>query len=396
MDELDAILSGWRGLSGSNRDAVLATVVHVTGSAYRRPGARLLLIPDGRRIGSVSGGCLEGEISRKAWWFTESGQPVLKIYDTSSDDDAVWEFGLGCNGIVQVLLERVLSPSTEAMLSFLDASRHTRHGVVVATVIRSDSGSTLEVGQRLLFRPGAPMQGELATSSVASHLQGHVTQAAKSRRSRLVHLEQNGDQGAQILVEWVGPPQDLVIFGAGHDAIPVVAAAKSLGWRVTVADGRPAYATRERFPTADHVVVMRPGRLLDGIVITPLTAVVMMTHNYPLDARLLPPVLACRPRYVGMLGPNKRAERLFEELAIRRPSSVHAPVGLDIGCDTPAAIALSIVAEVQAALNGKQGGKLNGKTGSLHAPVLETGRAVEMPSMAEHPSFCETTVGSHV
>lgn len=388
MDELDAILTAWRGLSAGNRDAVLATVVHVTGSAYRRPGARLLLIPDGRRIGSVSGGCLEGEISRKAWWFTESGQTALKIYDTSSDDDAVWEFGLGCNGIVQVLLERVLSPSTEAMLSFLETSRQTEQGVVVATVIRGSG-----VGTRLLYRPGFPLQGELSASPVASHLQAHMAQAAQTRRSRLVHLDQ---QGAQILVEWVGPPQDLVVFGAGHDAIPVVAAAKSLGWKVTVADGRPAYATRDRFPCADHVVVMRPGRLLEGITITPLTAVVMMTHNYPLDARLLPAVLASRPRYVGMLGPNKRAERLFEELAIRRPPSVHAPVGLDIGCDTPAAIALSIVAEIQAALHGKHGGKLNGKTGSLHAPVLETGRATELPSNAEHPSYCETTVGSHV
>ena len=119
MDELRSILDTWFSLEGENQDAVLATVVHVKGSAYRRPGARMLLIPDGRRIGSISGGCLEGEISRKAWWFTAGGTPVVRVYDTTSDDDAVWEFGLGCNGIVQVMLERADSPSARAFFQFL-------------------------------------------------------------------------------------------------------------------------------------------------------------------------------------------------------------------------------------------------------------------------------------
>src|SRR3978361_2216997 len=109
MDELSAILSMWCGLEGPNRDAVLATVVHVKGSSYRRPGARRRLVPDGRRVGSISGGCLEGEVSRRAWWFTEAGAPIVRVYDTTSDDDAVWEFGLGCNGVGHVLLERASS-----------------------------------------------------------------------------------------------------------------------------------------------------------------------------------------------------------------------------------------------------------------------------------------------
>lgn len=391
MDELDAILCEWKGLSGANRDAVLATVVHVTGSAYRRPGARLLLIPDGRRIGSVSGGCLEGEISKKAWWFTGSGEPVVKVYDTSSDDDAVWEFGLGCNGIVQVLLERATSTSTTAVLAFLDELRRAEAGGVVATVIRSAEESTLRVGERLMYRTGSALRGELSGSPCSVQLHEQMMAAVQSRQSRLVHLE---GEGSQVFVEWIGPPQDLVVFGAGHDVIPVVAAAKSLGWRVTVADGRPAYARPDRFPQADQVVVMRPGRLLDEIRISPLTAVVMMTHNYPLDARLLPMILERHPRYVGILGPSKRAERLFEELGIARPASVHAPIGLDIGCDTPAAIALSVVAEVQAVMNAKRGGKLNGRAGSLHAPTLEVGSAAA-PLIGARPAYCETTIGSH-
>ena len=110
MDELGAVLKTWRELHGENRRAVLATVVHVQGSAYRRPGARMLMVPDGRVIGGVSGGCLEGEIAQKAWWFTDAAQAVLRVYDTSSDDNAVWEFGLGCNGVISVLLERCDTP----------------------------------------------------------------------------------------------------------------------------------------------------------------------------------------------------------------------------------------------------------------------------------------------
>ena len=122
MSDLYRILDAWRAPGDSDQDAVLVTVVHVTGSAYRRPGARMLILPDGRRIGSISGGCLESDISRKAWWFTESGKPVVRVYDTSSDDDAVWEFGLGCNGVIHLMLERVSMPSTLNRSATLRAS----------------------------------------------------------------------------------------------------------------------------------------------------------------------------------------------------------------------------------------------------------------------------------
>jgi xanthine dehydrogenase accessory factor len=126
MDELGAILETCSRLGGANQNAVLATVVHVTGSAYRRPGARMLVLPDGRRVGSVSGGCLEGEITKKAWWFTESGAPVIRVYDTTSNDDAVWEFGLGCNGVVHVMLERVNTPASSELIEFLKTQRSQR------------------------------------------------------------------------------------------------------------------------------------------------------------------------------------------------------------------------------------------------------------------------------
>ena len=289
MSELDAILETWRGLEGHDRDAVLATVVHVTGSAYRCPGGRMLIVPDGRRIGCVSGGCLEGEIVRKAWWFTESGDPVVRVYDTTSEDDAVWEFGLGCNGVVHVMLERVNTPAASAMLDFLDNHRSARKPAVVASVVRTDGRSGLRVGDRLLLdEPSAPV-GNLLGSSIESQATLHAAAALREKQSRLAHIG-----ATDLFVEWIGPALSLIIFGAGHDSVPLVNFAKQLGWDVTVADGRPAYARPERFPASTRVVQLVAADPLRDIVIDNETAVVMMTHNYPLDSVLLPHTLSCR------------------------------------------------------------------------------------------------------
>ena len=383
MDELRSILDTWFSLEGENQDAVLATVVHVKGSAYRRPGARMLLIPDGRRIGSISGGCLEGEISRKAWWFTAGGSPVVRVYDTTSDDDAVWEFGLGCNGIVQVMLERADSPSARAFFQFL-GQNPSAQPAVVATVVRS---TIVAAGERFFLNGEGPLAG-------SRQIRMHAEAAFVDQSSRFVHVHNDPLVGdAEIFVEWIGPPQALVVLGAGHDAVPVVRFAAELGWSVTVADGRPLYAKAERFPEAVRVVAMPHQDPLRDITIDQNTAVILMTHNYPLDGRLLPRILQHKPCYLGMLGPRNRAERLFAELSLDPPETVHAPVGLDIGCDTPAAIALSIVSEVQAALEHRQGGKLRHRRGPIHAPATETGVA-SLHGLVEavRPAFCETTV----
>ncbi len=385
MNELHSILDAWRRLDAANRDAVLATVVHVKGSAYRRPGARMLILPDGRRIGSISGGCLEGDVSRKAWWFTEGGQPSVRVYDTSSDEDAVWEFGLGCNGVIQVLLERTESPSTREALEFLDSCRASRSSGVMATVIRTTDYSRYQVGQRIFPQTGGD-------SSLLAALQPYIEQTIRARKNRLVHLPD-----CQVFVEWIAPPLPLVIFGAGHDAIPVVNIAKQLGWHVTVADGRPAYATRARFPEADLLAVMKPPDLFSGIEITPETAVVLMTHNFPQDVKLLRHILPARPRYLGLLGPRKRADSLFAELGIR-PETVdaHAPVGLDIGADTPEGIALSIVAEIQAELAERPGMKLRHRRDPIHAPAEEAGEENTILLPAADLASCEVSQGRQV
>ena len=369
MNELHAILDTWRKANHQNQDAVLATVVHVTGSAYRRPGARMLMLPDGTRVGSISGGCLEGDVSQKAWWLTEDGKPALRVYDTMSEEDIVWEFGLGCNGIIQVLIERLGSGSARAAMEFLDSCRESRTDAVICTVIRSAGPGSPEVGDRLFSASGIVRGGTLASSPLERLLLAHCERTALERKGRLARLE-----NCEVFVEWVGQPLALVIFGAGHDAIPLVNIAKQIGWHVTVADGRPAYAKASRFPEADSVVHIHPGDPLAGLAIGPRTAVVLMTHNYPQDAKLLQRILPLSPRYLGILGPKARTTRLFKELdAAMDEQALNAPVGLDIGADTPESIALAIAAEIQAVLSAREGGMLKHRDDSIHAPVIEEG-----------------------
>jgi xanthine dehydrogenase accessory factor len=391
MTELQAILRSWRGLRNEGRDAVLATVVHVAGSAYRRPGARLLLEPGGQRIGSVSGGCLEGEIAKKAWWWTESSPTSLRVFDTTSEDDAIWGFGLGCNGVVQVLIERVSAPATAQFLEFVEEAQRLRKPVAIATVVRSFTDSELRLGQRLLAGSG-PIRGELAVCHQAETLAGCASEVLHSRRSQFMSL-----YNADLFIEYLPPSPSLVILGARNDAQPLVMIAKEIGYHVTVADAHPANLWLERFPGADSVVLLAEGDLARCLQIDPNVAVVLMTHSYELDLRWLPCILAFEPRYLGLLGPRTRAERLFAELGRSMPRYVHAPVGLDIGGESPATVALSIVAEIQAVFEGRCGKMLKHKRGPIHTSISEAGVAAACPNLeAVHSPVCDVQIGSNV
>lgn len=348
MVEIDAIVAAAEALRSENRDAVLATVVRVRGSAYRRAGARMLLLADGRRIGAISGGCLEGDVCRKAWWLTSGGEPALRTYDTTSDaaagEDAVREFGLGCNGVVDVLLERISTDSAAQTLAFIKGCREHGDPGVVAHVIRE---AALVSAHRFFTSSGGQ----------PCDIQSRETLLAGD--SRFVAAE-----NSEIFYEYVAPPADLIIFGSGYDVAPVVRFANALGWRVTVADARPA-SLANRFPSARVVG-------FDDVRITERSAVVLMTHNYALDRDLLRNVLPVGAKYVGVLGPRHRTERLFADLGISTDwEFLHAPVGLDIGGDSPELIALSIVSEIQTALSGRDGGMLRGRPGPVYQPLCE-------------------------
>lgn len=304
-------------------DAVaLATLVDVEGSSYRGTGARILICADGSHVGSVSGGCLEAEIVRKARWLTRRG-PVIERYSTLFDDTSNLPYGLGCGGTVHVLLERANTPEFTAIMEAIEASLggETRH---VATTLPGNghnfARSITDAAGRLLFGIAESASGE-------------------------------------VYDERLDPPQRLFLFGAGDDAQPTVEMAALLGWCVFVFDGRPQLARPERFPQAAAVHAAYQLKDLKPAIDD---AVVLMTHSYEGDRDWLIELLPCEPAYVGMLGSRHRSALLIAAAAEalhwtleRACQRVFSPVGLDLGGDGAEAIALAAVAEIQACTQGK-------------------------------------------
>jgi xanthine dehydrogenase accessory factor len=336
MAELRRILELWRTARAQGEDVCLATVVRVEGSAYRKPGARMLLTSSGRRAGTVSGGCLEGEIQKKAWWLTESGATVQR-YSSFFDEDSEMPYGLGCGGTVYVLLER--GAAADRTLSALAYGAEHRSGVAIVSVIDTNSGEM--PGTRLIVSD----DGYILSGSPEDPLRGAAEEAVRNRKS---------SWQASFYIEYAAPPHGLFIFGAGDDAQPIVEFTHRLGWVVTVADGRSNLAKAERFPLADEVVVSRS---FAEIAPQQCDAAVILTHSYEQDRAALRAMLPRELAYLGILGPKLRTERLLAAVAPEIGltveeclSRLHSPVGLDIGAKDPVSIALSIAAEIHAVL----------------------------------------------
>ena len=315
MRERRKIVELWR----RGKAAALVTLVRVEGSSYRRVGARLLVGVDGEYAGSISGGCLEADVVRKAAWMTRSGA-VVERYSTLFDDTAEIPYGLGCGGTVDLLIEPAGTREFEALMEALEASLRGEERRVVTWL--PESG-----------RPLRRVVGEVAAEGAAEGIE-----------------------------EWIEAPQRLFVFGAGDDAQPMVQMASLLGWDVTVVDGRAQWARAERFPEAVKVIVAESFEGLTELAIGARDAAVVMTHSYEQDRVWLGELLMRGPRYLGLLGARHRSALLVSETAAKLGWSVDracaglfAPVGLDLGGDGAAAIALAVIAEIQACCEGKLG-----------------------------------------
>jgi xanthine/CO dehydrogenase XdhC/CoxF family maturation factor len=351
MRDLLDILTAAAALDPAAGPAVLATVVRVKGSSYRLPGARMLIDAAGGRTGSVSGGCLEADIARRGRLLSVDRPRELVRYD-GSDEDVAWGFGLGCNGSIEVLIER-LDAQTLAGLSFIRECIERRGSGTLVTVFGAEGDVPFHVGQR--FDSASALPEMFRTDAGVTSTNTYET-AAGGR----VHA----------LLEAIHPPLPLVIFGAGHDAAPLVRAAKQLGWHVTIADRRAGYARRDRFPLADSVVACDIDAMAGRIRITPDTAAVVMTHHFPDDQLLIPMLLQSDARYVGVLGPRARTDRIIAQGRYTEDqlARLHAPVGLDIGAEGPDQVALAVVAEIIAATNQRPAGLLRERIGPIHEP----------------------------
>jgi xanthine/CO dehydrogenase XdhC/CoxF family maturation factor len=390
MNELGRILTEWTALSQLGQQAVLATVVRVQGSAYRRPGARLLLSEASETTGCVSGGCLEGDLVRRAWWLTRDG-PVLRRYDTGADAETGWAFGLGCNGVVDVLLERLDPRGLPQWVTFLKEQQSTRQAAVLVTGLTPPA-----VGHHICFDAQGRCVGEasltlrrLSLEPSEAGLGVRVREALRDRRSACETVD-----GTGYFVEYLEPPRPVLIFGGGLDVTPLVELCAAQGWYVTVVDPRTTSAPAGRFGRAQRVV---SGLAWPQLDLTADTMCVVMTHHFNTDREILHRLLSSPVGYIGVLGPRARTEEMLGERAApseigraerlfgpshertfdqepQRPKHMFgladerlfAPAGLDLGGDGPHAVALSIVAEMQAVAVRRNGGHLRSRNAPLH------------------------------
>jgi xanthine dehydrogenase accessory factor len=373
MKELRALVESWESLRGSSQACVLATVVQVAGSAYRRPGARMLMTEERWHAGSISGGCLERELVRRAMWLTSEGKVARVTFDSLSEDEALW-LGTGCGGRVDVLLERLRPEDGLNPLDFLTGCVRQRQAGVLATVVHAEGSPLVAEGARLLLGGGGAQRAAPGLLQAVPALEAEARAALEAGRTQSRTYEVEGGR-VHMLLEVVQPPLPLLVFGSGHDVVPLVDTARAVGWHVTVATRRPQELVARLGNRADAVVGCRYEEVTSAVELGARTAAVVMTHHYESDKALLEALLPSPVRYIGVLGPRSRTERILEELVREgrggteaQRARVYGPAGLDIGAEGPEEIALAIVAEVRAVVAGHGGGSLRDRQGPIHPP----------------------------
>ncbi len=376
MNELQQITDAFSAARQRGDALALASVVAVSGSAYRRPGARMLISDAGLRVGTVSGGCLERDVIRHAGRCMSSAQAVLRLYD-SLDEDLSEGFALGCNGAVLVMIEPADAKVEHHMQFQADCLQQRRRGAI-ATVYAAPAAdaahsTTVELGARVSLIEGGvarvsgiapgPLREALCAALADALMQGHGSSWSRTTEAGTV----------SVLIELVTPPLRVMVFGAGQDVEPLVSFGHGLGWSMQVVANNGGFGTRERFVRADVVHLGSPADAVATLKPDSDTVVLLMSHNFPLDVAALCAIAPLQPRYIGLLGPRHRAQRLLEEVsahgviideALR--ARIHGPVGLDIGAETPAEVALSIVAEINAVLRERGGASARLREGPLH------------------------------
>ncbi|MBC9932363.1 XdhC family protein [Chitinophaga qingshengii] len=370
--ELEDIVKAYLIASEQGMQTALATVVHVEGSSYRQPGARMLITENGALTGAISGGCLEGDALRKAQLAMLQQKPMLVTYDTTDEDDATIGVGLGCNGIIHILLEPLGPHRTLCPLTLLQQQVGNRDTTVLVTLFNLTRRSAPQPGTCVLITDGGERQVQLEEGPLRTAILTDVCAAFTARQSAVKTYDTGQDQ-ITALIAWHPPAIQLLVAGAGNDVQPLVKMAAILGWHTTVVDGRPAYAQPQRFPEAARVIVAKPVEVLQHLQPDDYTAAVLMTHNYNYDIALLSALLPHRLPYIGVLGPARKLQRMLQEMedtgaAItpEQRARIYGPVGLDIGADTPEEIALSVISEVKAVMAGAPGDSLRNNPVAIH------------------------------
>jgi len=393
--EIADVLEAIETLSERGEKMALATVVAVRGSTYRRPGARLLVRDSGELIGNISGGCIDGDVQELAKAVMGNGQARLVDFDLTADDEAVWGWGLGCNGAMELFVE----PAEKAFEVAGDLRRalEEEREISVVTVIES-SVDGVERGARLVVHPDGHREKSLGNAEVDDA----AAAEAGAALAKGLSIKQDLQVGGGVItafVEVLEPSPRLLICGAGTDAIPVVRFAAALGWRPVVIDDRERFLTRDRFPEADGFISLsRPVEAAEKARPDHRTFVVVMSHNYLRDKEYIHSFLGTDVAYIGSLGPRKRLDAVLTDLAKEgvEPSEddlekIYAPAGLDVGAEGPEEVAWAIMAELLAVRTGRRAGFLRDRKGHIHTrPESGSGSSPDPAS----PTPTEASVGA--
>jgi xanthine dehydrogenase accessory factor len=365
MSELTDVLGAIESLSARGEKLALATIVAVRGSTYRRPGARLLVPEEGELVGNISGGCLENDVADVARIVMHEGVARIVSFDLTADDDEVWGWGLGCNGAFELFVE----PADKAaeVAGALRMALEEERPICMVTVLDSSVDGVAQ-GDRILLKPDGTLERSFGVAAVDAAARAAGLELLREERSEIRDL---GD-GVRAFVEVLEPPLRLLICGAGHDAAPLVRQAAMLGWSPVVVDDRREFLNRERFPeAADFVLLKRPDMVADVAPIDERTHVVVMSHNFLRDKEYVRALAASPARFVELLGPRVRTERLFQELRdegldLGDGERFRTPAGLDLGAEGPEEIATAICAEIVAVKRGRGAGFLKDRPGPIH------------------------------
>lgn len=383
MREIEAIISSYEKAKSKGQRSVLATVVHVEGSSYRAAGARMLVDEYGFMTGAISGGCLEGDALRKALLALDQNKNKLVTYDTSDEDDAVIGAQLGCNGIIQVLFEPIDPDQANNPIELLKKAESYDQPVALVSIFNLDKTKD-QAGTTLLIDEKGEGTGQIDDPTLSEKIYEVAKNSLERRINHFGEYQSEADT-QNAFIEIITPPPTLVLVGAGNDSQVLSRMAEVLGWNIIVADGRPTHANEQRFNSC-QVVVTNPEEILNNIRINETTAFVLMTHNYNYDLAVLKLLLnEEKIPYIGILGPNKKHQRMLDDLAANgiqltdeQSAKIYAPVGLQLGAETPAEIGLSILSEIQAVLTESNVRHLRELEGSIHKKEIYEFKSIEL------------------
>lgn len=374
MSELKQLLEAIEERQNAGIATALATVVRVKGSAYRREGTKMMIDADGSQVCMISGGCLEEEVGAIAQEVIATGKPKVHFFDL--DEDVVWGLGLGCGGSVDVYIESFQKANDihSKWIATLEAEK----AACLLTIIESENKS-LE-GLRMFVDAAGNIEGSLGSSELEVLLveRSKFKMSELYPRSETKTYKHDDGSSVEVFLDVYVPPPELVIFGAGHDAIPMADAAHTLGYRLTVVDARHAFVTEERFPNVQTLIRTHPSGFEEKVSLDERSYVIIMNHHLDRDKESLVFSLNSPAAYIGLLGPRSRFERIVDalkedgvNLSNEDIARVRNPIGVDIGADTAEEIAVSVMSELLALRAGYQAGFLNDRDGRIHVMLGE-------------------------